>query len=146
MNKLLLNLLLGLAATGFVTLLQAASNDAKAAYYAAADKAAADYRDAHAACEALDMSMQSVCIEEAKLAQTRAKMNAEAHYRNTAQARQQANMAIANAEFAVAKARCEIRQDNEKNVCIKQAEATRVAAIKSAKASQKTLAVDTAAR
>lgn len=146
MNKLLLKLLLGFAATGFVSLLQAASNDAKAAYYAAADKAAADYRDAHAACEALDMSMQSVCIEEAKLVQTRAKMNAEAHYKNTAQARQQANMAIANAEFAVAKARCETTQDNERNVCIKQAEATRIAAIKSAKANQKTLAVDTAAR
>ena len=146
MNKLLLTLLSGCAAAGFSPWLQAASNDAKAQYYAAADKAAADYRDAHAACEALDISMQSVCIEEAKLVQTRVKMNAEAHYKNTAQARQRANIAIANAEFSVAKARCEFRQDNEKNFCIKQAETTRVAAIKSAQTSQKTLAVDTAAR
>lgn len=107
MNKLLTNLVLGFAAFGVIAVSPAASDDAKAAYYAAADKAAADYRDAHALCETLERNAQLICIEEAKLAQTRVKMNAEAQYRNTDQARQRASSAIANAEFAVAMARCE---------------------------------------
>ena len=64
-------------------------------------------------------------------------MNAEAQYRNTDQARQRASGAIANAEFAVAMARCENKEGTDKNACIRQAqEALRAVA----KAGQKTVA------
>lgn len=142
MNKLLTNLVLGFAAFGVIAVSPAASDDAKAAYYAAADKAAADYRDAHALCETLERNAQLICIEEAKLAQTRVKMNAEAQYRNTDQARQRASSAIANAEFAVAMARCENNEGTDKNACIRQAQALRAAA----KVGQKTAAAGSGIR
>jgi hyperosmotically inducible protein len=109
----------------------------KAAYYAAGDKAAADYMDAHAHCETLDASMQAVCIEEAKLTQTRAKGIAEVQYRNTAQARLKASIDVANAEYRVAEAKCQSHADNEKKFCIRQANALRSVAIANAKAGQK---------
>lgn len=146
MNKHLTHLAVGLAALMAVMASQAGTNEAKAAYYAAADKAAADYRDAHAACELLDASMQAVCIEEAKLAQTRAKGNAEAHYRNTAQARQKADIDIANAEFSVAKARCEFKEGSDRQACLRQAEITRAAMIGAAKVGHKTVTVATEGR
>lgn len=146
MNKHLMHLALGLAAIGAVTASQAGETAAKAAYYAAADKAAADYRDAHAACETLDASLQAVCIEEAKLAQTRAKGNAEAHYRNTPQVRQKVNIDIANAEFSVARARCETRQGSDRLACMQQAEIARAAVIGAAKVGNKTVTAATEGR
>jgi hypothetical protein len=137
MNKRVMRLVLGIVAAGFASVSAADANQAKAAYYAAGDKAAADYRDAHAQCETLDAKMQTVCIEEAKLAQTRAKGMADVQYRNTAQARQKASIDIANAEYRVAEAKCQDQDGNEKNVCIRQANALRAVAIGNAKAVQK---------
>ncbi|OGB25352.1 MAG: hypothetical protein A3I66_02705 [Burkholderiales bacterium RIFCSPLOWO2_02_FULL_57_36] len=146
MKKLMTKLVLGFAAVGFTEMSAAIADERKAAYYAIADKAAADYRDAHAACDALDGNAQIVCIEEAKLAQTRTKGNAEAQYRNTAQARQKTGTDIANAEYAVAKARCESKEGNDKSACIRHAYALRIAAIAAAKAAQTTANAGTGAR
>ena len=147
MNKCMRGLIWGFAAAGFAAAPSAFSDEGKAAYYAAADKAAADYRDAHAACEALgEGNAQIVCIEEAKLAQTRTKGTAEAQYRNTAQARQKAATDIANAEYAVAKARCESTEDNDKSACVRYANALRSAAIATAKDHQKTTELGVRAR
>jgi hypothetical protein len=137
MNKLLTALALGMAEIGFAMAAAASSDEAKAAYYATADQAAADYRDAHARCETLDATVQKVCIEEAKLAQTRAKGTAEAQYKNTPQARQKAATDIANAEYAVAKAKCESNEAGDKNVCIRRANALRMVAIAEAKAGKR---------
>lgn len=136
MNKLLWGFMLGLAVIGYAVAAQAGSDEAKAVYYAAADKAAADYRDAHAQCETLIGNAQTICIEEAKLAQTRAKGTAEAEYKNTAEARLKASTDIANAEYAVAKAKCESMEGMEKNTCLRQANALKIVTIFEAKAAQ----------
>ena len=146
MNRLLKMLVPGFAAVALVAMPAVGADDAKAAFYAAADKAAADYRDAHAACETLEQNAQSVCIEEAKLAQIKVKMNAEAQYRNTPQIRQKARIDIANAEFAVAAARCENSEGNDKNSCIRHARALRAVAIAAAKDGEKTVAAGTGMR
>jgi hyperosmotically inducible protein len=143
MNKLVTLLLSGIAATGFATIAAADSDQGKAAYYAAADQAAADFRDAHAKCDLLQGNEQLVCIEEAKLAQTRAKGTAEAHYRNTPQARQKASIDIANAEYGVAKARCEAKDGSDKEACIRLANALRSFAIAEAKSGRKIVAAGT---
>ncbi len=140
MNKRLMRWISGLAAAGLTALAAAYPNQAKAEskaeYFAAGDAAAAEYMKAHAQCETLNTSLQSVCIEEAKLAQTRAKGTAEAKYRNTAQARQKARTDIVNAEYRVAEARCQSQDGNVKNVCIRQAKTVRVEALANVKASQ----------
>ncbi len=137
MNRLLASLALGFSVIGFAAAAEGGANDAKAVYYAAADKAAADYRDAHARCETLHGNAQTVCIEEAKLAQTRAKGTAEAEYKNTREARLKASTDIANAEYAVAKAKCESMEGTEKNACLRHANALKIATIFEAKAAHK---------
>ena len=58
----------------------------------------------------------------------------------TAQTSAQANARkdIAEADYAIAKAKCDSAAGNEKDVCIKQAKAARVAATAEAKADKKT--------
>jgi hypothetical protein len=119
---------------GLLTAVAADNDAAKVAYYAAGDKAAADFRDAHAICDTMTGSAQTICIEEAKLAQTRAKGNAEAEYRKTPQARLKARTDIANAEYAVAKAKCESIGGGDKEACLREANALRAVAIAEAKA------------
>lgn len=133
MKKRVMHAALAFVASGFVATAAADANQAKAAYYAAGDKAAAEYMSAHALCETLDAKIQPVCIEEAKLVQTRAKGMAELQYRNDAQTRQRVNINIATAEYRVAEARCQSRPASEKEVCIRQANALRSVAIANAK-------------
>lgn len=130
-----------LAALGFATASAADTDQAKAAskmaYYAAGDKAAAEYMNAHAQCETLEAAAQLVCIEEAKLVQTRAKGTAEMQYRNTAQIRLKVSNDIANAEYRVAEAKCRNQPDSEKKVCMKRADVLRSNIVANAKAGEK---------
>jgi hyperosmotically inducible protein len=137
MKQRLMHAALAFVASGFMTIATADADQTKAAYYAAGDKAAADYMNAHALCETLDADTQPVCIEEAKLVQTRAKGMAELQYRNDARTRQKVNINIANAEYRVAEARCQSRPANEKEVCIRQANALRSVAVANAKSGSK---------
>lgn len=133
MSKRWLMLMTGCVAIGYVPFSSAESAISKAEYYAIADKAAADFRDAHAVCDTLQGNAQTICVEEAKLAQTIAKGSAEARYKNTAQARTKASTDIANAQYAVAKARCEDKQDNDKDACLRYAVAAHAMALAQAK-------------
>ncbi len=63
--------------------------------------------------------------------------NAKAQYINTASARTDARLAIADADYNVNKIKCASQNGNAKDVCLKQADATQVAAVANAKADQK---------
>jgi hypothetical protein len=126
-----------MAMVGYFNVATATNQEAKDAYYAAADKAAADYRDARLKCDVLNGNAQDVCVEQAKAAQTRAKGEAEALYLNTRKARQKARTDIANADFAVAKAMCGSKTGKDKDACIKQANAVQEHALADAKADRK---------
>jgi hypothetical protein len=146
MRKLIASLALGSCLIGSAAISGAVSDDAKAIYEAAAEHAASEFRDAHVKCDALNGNAQDVCIAEAKARQTRAKGEAEAHYKNTAKARIKARTDLAHAEYVVAEVRCGSKAGKDKDICIKEAKATRTAAIAEAKVDKKVNAEYSAAR
>lgn len=138
-----------LAAAAFLVLATTAiarTNEAKSAYQATKDAASADYKAARATCNSLKGKPKKICIEEAKALQTRAQAQAEASYKNTLRARIKARKAIAAADYALAKSRCESQAGNARNVCIEQAKALKVAVTADATADRKITEARTAAR
>lgn len=135
---------------GFATLMagtaSAASPEAKAAYRSANDAAAANYRTARAACNSLAGNLKDVCVAEAKAVRVHAEADATAQYKNTLRAYTKARTEIAEANYAVDKARCAALNGNPKDVCIKQAESTKVAALADAKADKKVIEARSNAR
>jgi hypothetical protein len=137
MNKLLATVLATAAGLSFATASIAASNEAKAAYNAAKDGASADYKLARAKCDAQAGNPKDVCVAEAKAVRVRVDSEAMAQYKNTLKARTTAREDIAKADYAVAKAKCGGLSGNDKDVCLKQASAAKIAAIADAKADKK---------
>lgn len=115
----------------------ATTPEAKAAYKTAKDTAAADYKVAHAKCDALKSNEKDVCVEEAKAARTRAREEAEVAYKDTPKTRAHMRKAVADADYDVAKAKCGSKAGNDKDVCIKEAKAARTAAVADATAGKK---------
>jgi hypothetical protein len=100
-----------------------AAGQAKATYKAAEKTADADYKIARDKCDALSGNPKDVCIAEAKAARVQTTEQAEATYKNTAKARASALKKIAGANYDVAKAKCDAKSGNDKDVCIKEAKA-----------------------
>ena len=111
----------------------------KAAYNLARDTAAANYKSARAACDAITGNPKDVCIAEAKAARVRTEEEADAYYRNTLKAFTQSRLRIASANFDRDKARCNALTGNDKDVCISQAKATLISVQADAKADSKTI-------
>ena len=110
------------------------------AYKAAKTTAAADYKTAKEKCKELSGNPKDVCIAEAKAARVKVEADASAQYANTDKARAKARKDIAEAEYAVAKEKCDDLKGNEKDVCIKDAKAAKVSAAADAKADKKVAA------
>jgi len=108
----------------------------KAAYESAKASAKSTYQAAKAKCDALKDNAKDVCVAEAKAARTRTEEQAEATYKNTPKAREHAVHEIAEADYKVAKERCDDRTGNDKDVCVKVAKAALVKAQSDAKATR----------
>ncbi|MGV8900270.1 MAG: hypothetical protein ACOH2B_13650 [Burkholderiaceae bacterium] len=136
MKKILANIFLGCAALGFVAAASAATDAEKAAYKDAKVSATATYKSARAQCDTLKDNPKDVCIAEAKAAEKRSKAEAEAMYKNTPKARMDARIAGFDADYAVAKEKCDAHSGNAKDVCVKEAKAVHTKAVADAKASK----------
>jgi hypothetical protein len=90
---------------------------------------AARYKKEAAACDALAGNTKDVCVEEAKANERVA--NAELQYEFTGTASDHNKMMVAKAEsgYAVAKEKCDDKAGNDKDVCVKQAEALQTKAL-----------------
>lgn len=113
------------------------AQDAKpdtAAYRTMTQKAAADFKAANANCKQFKGTERAVCAEEAKVARARADVDAVGQYNNTVKARTTARTALANAEYALAKAKCASATGAEKDSCVANAKSVRIAALANAKA------------
>ena len=108
----------------------------KDAYNQAKASAKATYEAAKAKCDALKDNAKDICIAEAKAARTRTEVDAEAVYKGTPKAREHAIHEIAEADYKVAKERCDDKAGNEKDVCVKVAKATLTKAKADAKAAR----------
>ena len=105
-----------------------------ASYKNMTQKAAADYKAAAATCTGMSGAARQVCVEEAKVARARAEADAVAQYRNTQKDRTKARTALANADYALAKAKCAVVTGAEKESCISTAHTVHTAALADAKA------------
>ena len=114
-----------------------ASATTKADYDAVRNRSAGDYKAALAKCDSLSGNPKDICKAEAKAARTKADAAAEADYKNTPKARADAISSAADADYDVAKQRCDAKTGNEKDVCVKEAKAAQVKAKADAKAGEK---------
>ena len=110
------------------------TQEAKAAYSSAKDTASIQYKVDRVKCESLAGNPRDVCIAEAKAAEKRAQAEAEVNYKGTENARAAARKDIANANYDVAKTRCDNMRGTDKDVCLAEANSAKVAAVEDAKA------------
>jgi hypothetical protein len=143
LNRVLEGIVIGLTVPTFAF---AATGMTSSEYSAAKDRAAAEYKAAKTQCDGLKANAKDVCVAEAKAAEKKAKANAEAQYKNTEKARQDAAITAAKADYDVAKEKCDDRKGNDKDVCVKEAKAVETKAIADAKSAQKVASVREDAR
>ena len=124
-------LAVGIGAFAVATASPAAGD--KAAYESAKASAKSAHEAAKARCDALKDNAKDVCVAEAKAARTKSEVNAEAAYKDTPKAREHAVHEAAEADYKVAKERCDDRTGNDKDVCVKVAKAALVRAKADAK-------------
>jgi hypothetical protein len=105
-------------------------------YNNATSRATAVYKDASAKCAPMTGHEKDMCAVEAKATEKRSKAAAEATYKGTIKAKTASRIANADADFMVAKVACDTRAGQEKDVCVKQAEATHVKLVADAKANK----------
>ena len=109
----------------------------KTVYDQAKDSAKATYATAKTACDALSANAKDICVAEAKAVRVKTKVDAEAVYKGTPKSREHAIHETAEANYKVAKERCDDMKGNDKDVCVKEAKATMIKAKVDAKATQK---------
>ncbi len=107
-------------------------------YKAGMDSIAAEYKSNKASCEALSGNANDICMAEVKGKEKVAKADLEARNKNTNEARYDALIAKADADYAVAKEKCDDQAGNVKDVCLKEAKAAETAAKADAKSQMKT--------
>jgi len=99
---------------------------------------AAEYKSARAGCDAFSANAKDVCIAEAKGKENVAKAELEAVYKPTSKTRYDASITRADADYSVAREKCDDKAGNVKDVCLKEAKAGAVAAKADAKVLLKT--------
>lgn len=134
MKKTISMLVMASASFGFIAASHAAPNEAKATYDATKKKADADYKAAKEACDSHKDNAKDVCVKEVKAAQVKTSSEAEAMYKGTDAAKKKARIDIADANYDLAKEKCDDMTGNNKDVCVKEAKAAQTAAVADAKA------------
>jgi hypothetical protein len=93
----------------------------KASYTQAVKDADAQYKIDKDACASLSGNAKDICVAEAKGKDSVAKAEAEAAYKHTSKARENARIAHAQANYNVAIEKCDDLAGNRKDVCVKEA-------------------------
>jgi hypothetical protein len=96
------------------------SNDS---YVMAKKNADAQYKIDKDACSSLAGNAKDICVAEAKGRSSVAKAEAEAAYKNTPKTREDARIALAQANYDVTIEKCDDLAGNRKDVCVKEAQA-----------------------
>lgn len=109
----------------------------KADYKAGKDKIAAEYKSAKADCAKLAANAKDICMAEANGKQKVASAELDASNKPSDQTRYAVSIAKANADYAVAREKCDDKAGNDKAVCLKDAKSARDSATADAKAQLK---------
>jgi hypothetical protein len=94
----------------------------------------AEYKAARSRCESMKGNAEDICEAEAKGNASVAKAELRARYEPSAKNDQNVKNAKAEAAYSVAIERCDGKAGNDKDVCVKEAEAAKVRAMAEAKA------------
>jgi osmotically-inducible protein OsmY len=140
MKTLIATLLATAAGASFAAAPTAALNHDPATYRNVTQKVAADYKSAVAKCNGMGGNDKEVCTAEAQAARVHAEADALAKYNSTAEGRTKAATRIAEADYALAKARCGGRSGADKDDCMNGAKSAHAAALADAKAGRATTA------
>lgn len=108
-----------------------------AAVKAEKERIEAQYKADKARCHELSGNGKDVCIAQAKATERIAKADLEAKAKGTPKARYEAQVVRAEAEYDIAKEKCDDLAGNQKNVCEKEAKAIEAKAKAEAKAAYK---------
>ena len=122
-----------------------AQSMSKADYQTGKDRIAAEYKSARGACNSFSGNANDICVAEAKGKENIAKAELETSYKPSAKTKYDVRVAKAEADYAVAKEKCDDLAGNPKDVCVKEAKAAQIAAKADAKAQMKTTAANTTA-
>jgi hyperosmotically inducible protein len=134
MKTLLATLLATAAGATFAAAPTAALNHDPATYRNVSQKAATEYKAAIAKCDAKSGNDKDVCVAEAKAARARTESDAIAKYNNSEKGRASARSKVAEADYEVAKAKCDAKSGADKDSCMDNAKSVRTAALADAKA------------
>jgi hypothetical protein len=138
MNSLIRSLLLAcFSASLFATAHAATNGMTKGQYDKANAQAKATYESDRAKCDILAGNAKDICVAEADATMIRAEGSAKAAYKGTRKARYEQQVKNADADYRVAREKCDERGGNGKDVCVKEAKAARTKTIADAKAQQK---------
>jgi len=134
LNISVITLALGLAFSNAAL----AENISKAEYKVSKDKISAEYKHDKAACASFSGNAADICVAEAKGKEKVGLADLEAAYKPDIKTHYEASVAKAEADYSVAKERCNDKAGNVKDVCIKEAKAAEASAKADAKAAMKT--------
>ena len=98
---------------------------------------AAEYKSAKLACKAVSGNARDICKAEAGGREKVARAELEAKYRPSRDTGYKVRVARADADYAVAREKCDDLAGNVKDVCVKEARAVSIAAQADAKAQRK---------
>jgi hypothetical protein len=127
----------GVLALGFATAAQTAPlSDAE--YSAGKDRIAQGYKADRQKCDALSGNTKDICIAQAKGDEKRAKAKLELDRQPDTKRQYAYAEASAEADYEVAKEKCDALSGNAKDVCMKEAQAARTKMLADAKAARDT--------
>ncbi len=115
----------------------AADRMSKDDYASEKDRIAAEYKADVQRCSSLSGNAKDICKAEVKGKEKSAKADAYAAYKGTDKAATDALIARADADYAVAKEKCDDLAGNPKGVCVKEAKAAHTKAKVDAKTNGK---------
>lgn len=107
-------------------------------YKAGKDQIAVDYKAAKVGCESLSGNANDICLVEAKGRAKVTRAELDASYTPSRKHHYQLRIARAEANYAVAKERCDDKAGHAKDVCVEEAKAAETAAKADAKAQKTT--------
>jgi osmotically-inducible protein OsmY len=116
----------------------AAQGMSETQYKAGKNRIEAKYKSAKAACDSLSANAKDVCMAEAKGAQKVARAELDASNRPSSKARNAVSVAKADADYAVAREKCDDKAGDDKSACLSEAKAVQARARADAKASLRT--------
>lgn len=97
-----------------------------------------EYKVDKAGCDSSTSNAKDICVAEAKAKQSVAKADLEVNYKPSIKTRYDARVAKADADYSIAIEKCDDKAGNNKDVCVKEAKATKVHQIADAKTQMKT--------